>query len=153
MMRREYEIVIADTSCFILLDNIDELQILKSLFGYVVTTSIIALEFGSQLPEWIEIRTVKNILFQSTLDIDPGEASAIALAIESEPSLLILDDAKGRKVARKLNLNFTGTLGIFLKAKSSGIIPAIRPMLDKIQRTNFRYSQAVFKEILSLAGE
>lgn len=152
-MQGEYEIVIADTSCFILLDNIDELQILKLLFGHVITTSIIAEEFGSSLPEWIEIRTVKDILFQSSLDIDPGEASAIALAIESEPSLLVLNDAKGRKVARKLNLNFTGTLGIFLKAKKSGIIPAIRPILDKIQMTNFRYSQAVFIEILSLAGE
>ena len=60
-MQREYEIVIADTSCFILLDNIDELQILKLLFGHVITTSIIAEEFGSSLPEWIEIRTVKDI--------------------------------------------------------------------------------------------
>jgi len=148
-----YEIVIADTSCFILLDNIGELELLKSLFGSVTTTNIIAGEFGSPLPEWINIRTVKNTYVQDTLDIDAGEASAIALALESGPSLLILDDGKGRKAAQKLNLNITGSLGIFLRAKREGIIPLVKPIVDKVQQTNFRYTHVVLAEILSLAGE
>ena len=152
-MQTEYEIVIADTSCFILLDKIGELELLKSLFGHVVTTAIIADEFGIALPEWVQIRQVNDVHFQSLLDIDPGEASAIALAMESEPSLLVIDDGKGRKVAQRLNLNITGSLGIFLRAKRSGVIPYIKPILQKIQQTNFRYSAAVLQEILSLAGE
>ncbi len=145
--------MIADTSCFILLDKIGELSLLKSLFGSVVTTNVIAAEFGTQLPDWVHVRKVKDTYFQSTLDIDPGEASAISLAIESEASLLILDDNKGRKAAQRLNLNYTGTLGLFLKAKNAGIIPDIKTILDKLQQTNFRYSPAVLSEILSLAGE
>jgi len=152
-MQTEYEIVIADTSCFILLDKIGELELLKALFGHVVTTAIIADEFGFALPEWVQIRQVNDVHFQSLLDIDPGEASAIALAMESEPSLLVIDDGKGRKVAQRLNLNITGSLGIFLRAKRSGVIPSIKPILQKIQQTNFRYSAAVLQEILSLAGE
>jgi predicted nucleic acid-binding protein len=152
-MQTEYEIVIADTSCFILLDKIGELELLKALFGHVVTTTTIAGEFGSALPEWVQIRAVKDVNFQSLLDIDPGEASAIALAMESEPSLLVIDDGKGRKVAQRLNLNITGTLGIFLRAKRSGVMPSIKPILEKIQQTNFRYSSAILQEILSLAGE
>ena len=152
-MQTEYEIVIADTSCFILLDKIGELELLKALFGHVVTTTIIADEFGFALPEWVQIRQVNDVHFQSLLDIDPGEASAIALAMESEPSLLVIDDGKGRKVAQRLNLNITGSLGIFLRAKRSGVIPSIKPILQKIQQTNFRYSAAVLQEILSLAGE
>ena len=73
-MQTEYEIVIADTSCFILLDKIGELELLKTLFGHVVTTTTIAEEFGSALPEWVQIRTVTDVHFQSLLDIDPGEA-------------------------------------------------------------------------------
>jgi predicted nucleic acid-binding protein len=59
------------------------------------------------LPQWVEIRTVRDIHQQQTLEleIDKGEASAIALSFESEPSLLILDDAKARKVAEKLHIN------------------------------------------------
>jgi predicted nucleic acid-binding protein len=153
-MQTEYKIVIADTTCFILFDNIGELKILKALFGTVITTSVIAREFGTELPAWVEIRDVKDLQFQSTLDIDAGEASAIALAVEStEPSLLIIDDNKGRKVARRLNLNVTGSLGVFLKAKRAGIIPAIKPIIEKIQKTNFRQSEAILQEILFLAGE
>lgn len=152
-MQTEYEIVIADTSCFILLDKIGELELLKTLFGHVVTTTIIADEFGFTLPEWVQIRQVNDVHFQSLLDVDPGEASAIALAMESEPSLLVIDDGKGRKVAQRLNLNITGSLGIFLRAKRSGVIPSIKPILEKIQQTNFRYSAAVLQEITSLAGE
>lgn len=152
-MQTEYEIVIADTSCFILLDNIGELELLKSLFGKVVTTTVVAYEFGTALPDWVEIRKVKDVHFQSTLDIDPGEASAIALAMESELSLLVLDDNKGRKAALRLNLNFTGSLGIFLKAKRAGIIPSVGSIIEKVQRTNFRYSPKVLQEILLFARE
>lgn len=152
-MQARYKIVIADTSCFILLDKIGELDLLKSLFKSVVTTSVVAAEFGMELPEWINVRNVLNIHFQAMLDVDPGEASAIALAMESKPSLLILDDQKARKVAKRLNLNYTGTLGVFFKAKQAGIIPSVKYVLEKVQLTNFRYSHQVFQEILLLAGE
>ena len=152
-MQTEYKIVIADTSCFILLDNIGELELLKALFGRVITTFTIAQEFGADLPEWVEIRTVSNIQFQSTLDVDAGVASAIALALESGPSLVILDDDKARKLAKKLNLNITGSLGVLLRAKREGVIPSIKPIIEKIQQTNFRYSQKVLAEILFLAKE
>lgn len=153
-MQTEYKIVIADTTCFILFDNIGEFGLLKSLFGTVITTTVIAREFGMPLPDWVEIRGVKDLHFQSTLDIDADEASAIALAIESaEPSLLIIDDSKGRRAAQRLNLNITGSLGIFLKAKRTGLVPSIKPIIEKIQQTNFRHTQAVLQEILALAGE
>lgn len=154
-MQQEYKIVIADASCFILLDKIDHLILLNQLFGVVVTTDIIAKEFGRTLPQWVEIRTVRDIHQQQTLEleVDKGEASAIALSFESEPSLLILDDAKARKVAEKLHLNYTGTLGVILRSKQQGIIPSIRPLLEKIQQTNFRFSEKIFLEILSIAQE
>jgi predicted nucleic acid-binding protein len=54
------------------------------------------------------------VLLPALLDIDPGKASAIALAMESRFSILILDDQKARKTAKRLNRNYTGTLGAFL---------------------------------------
>jgi predicted nucleic acid-binding protein len=129
-MQGKYEIVIADTTCFILLENIGEFNLLRSLFTKIITTTTIAEEFGSPLPEWIEIRKPKNISFQNSLDIDAGEASAITLALESQNALLILDDNKGRKTAERLNLLYTGTLGIILKAKNVGIIPSLKPIIQ-----------------------
>lgn len=152
-MQTEYNIVIADTTCFILLDNIGEMELLKALFNNIITTTVIAAEYGKPLPGWVTISQVIDIQFQGSLDIDAGEASAIAIAIESGPSLLVIDDNKGRKAARKLNLTVTGTLGLFLKAKRAGIITSIKPIFDKVQQTNFRYTDVVLQEILSLADE
>lgn len=86
-------------------------------------------------------------------EIDKGEASIIALALETKNSLLILDDFKARKLAAKLQLQFTGTLGVFLKAKETGIIQSVRPVLEKIQQTNFRFSEKILSDILVAAGE
>jgi len=105
------------------------------------------------LPDWIEISTPKNISFQNSLDLEAGEASAIALATELESSHLILDDNKVRKTAERLQLLYTGTLGIILKAKNVGLITSVKPVFQKIQRTNFRFSQKVLNEIYALANE
>nr|WKN38121.1 hypothetical protein K4G66_05330 [Tunicatimonas sp. TK19036] len=85
------KVVIADTSCFILLDKIDEISILNMLFDEVVTTEDVAQEFGKKLPDWVAVESVKDQKYQSLLaiEVDKGEASAIALSAEKESSLLI----------------------------------------------------------------
>lgn len=146
---------IADTSCLILLDNISKLDILFQLFGQVTTTSVVADEFGKPLPEWILIKEVPDIHRQQALEleIDKGEASVIALSFEYPRSLLILDDAKARRVAAQLHLLYTGTMGIILKAKQAGIIPSVQSIMKMIQGTNFRFSEKVLLQILADAGE
>lgn len=154
-MQPKYSIVIADTSCFILLHKIKELGVLKKLFEHVFTTKEVAEEFGKPLPKWIKIQAAANQKFQQTLErqVDRGEASAIALGWEIKDSLLILDDLKARKLAEHLDLNFTGTLGIFVRAKQEGIISSVKTVVKKIKATNFRFSDKVYQEILSEAGE
>lgn len=60
--------------------------------------------------------------------LDPGESSAIALSLEYENATLLMDELRGRKVARQLGLNVTGTLGVIAQAKISGIIPSVKPI-------------------------
>jgi predicted nucleic acid-binding protein len=139
-MLQNFSVVIADTTCFILLEKIGELELLKSVFGNIITTSVIADEYGQPLPEWVEIRDVINTHLLDTLkiEVDAGEASAIALATELEPALLILDDLEARQLASQLNLTFTGTLGVILRAKRTGHIEFVKPLIEKMQGTNFR---------------
>ncbi len=154
-MLQEYNIVIADTSCFILLEKIGEFDLLQKIFGTIITTDTIAAEFGKSLPEWVQIEVVTNKIYQRMLEIevDNGEASAIALAVARGNSLLILDDNKARKLSAKLNLLYTGTLGVILKAKQLGVLTTVKPILSKIQQTNFRLSEKNYLDILHLAGE
>lgn len=129
-MHRE---VIADTSCLIVLTKIGELDLLNKLYGVITITNEIAEEFDEPLPLWIEIKNVTDKLRQKILElqIDKGEASAIALSIEKSNCLLIIDDDKARKVAKKLDITITGTIGVIVKAKQNGIISSIKPILKK----------------------
>ena len=147
--------IIADTSCFIILTNIGEIDLLYKVYGEIITTIDIAIEFGETLPEWVEIISVKDKYRQQLLEIqiDKGESSAIALAMEIPDSTVILDDYKARKIASQLDINFTGTLGIIIKAKLKGIIPSIKPFLEKIKQTNFRLSVELELQALKEAGE
>jgi predicted nucleic acid-binding protein len=86
-----HKVVISDTSCFIILSNINELDLLKQVYGKVFTTPEVVLEFGDKLPEWVEPLTAKDTHKQKLLEmqVDLGEASAIALAMEFDSSGLI----------------------------------------------------------------
>jgi predicted nucleic acid-binding protein len=154
-MQQSFKTVIADTSCFILLDKIREFSILFQLFNQIYTTPTIAHEFGKPLPPWIIITKPVNDNYQQLLEleVDKGEASAIALSLELENALLIIDDWKARKLSEKLGLPYTGTFGVIIRAKKSGIIPSVKPILDKIRQTNFRFDEAVFSQILLEANE
>jgi predicted nucleic acid-binding protein len=147
--------IISDTSCFIILTNIGELDLLQKLYGQVVTTVDIAIEYGDTLPEWVEIVQVTDPYRQQLLEmqIDKGESSAIALALEIPGSIIILDDYKARKIAEQLNLHYTGTIGVIVKAKLKGIIPSIKPLLNKIKETDFRISIELELQALKAANE
>jgi len=149
------KIIISDTSCLILLHKIGELNLLYVLFGEVIITSVIASEFGQPLPTWIKVADAGNKKYQTLLSatIDKGEASAIALAVEQTDCLLILDDNKARKLATELGLKYTGTLGVIADAKLSGLIPSVKPILEKIRKTNFRITSDLEKKLLDRTGE
>jgi len=154
-MYQMHSIVIADTSCFILLTKIEETELLRRVYSSVYTTPEIAAEFRNELPGWIKIQEVKNKSMQSSLqaELDPGEASAIALTFELPDAIVVLDDWGARKVAARLKIAFTGTFGIIVKAKQQGIIPSVQPLLEKIKQTNFRISEQVLQQVLREAGE
>lgn len=149
------KIIISDTSCFIVLTKIDELDLLQKVYGQITTTIDIATEFGETLPEWVEIHNVVDKKRQQLLElqIDRGESSAIALALETPDSTLILDDYKARLIAERLGINITGTIGVIVKAKLQGIIPSIKPILEKIKKTDFRLSPAIEHSALLAAKE
>lgn len=135
-----HEVIISDTSCLIILNKIGQFDLLRKLYKKVSITQEILIEYGETLPDWIVIDQIKDQKKQEWLEmqVDKGEASAIALALEIEQSILILDDWKARKVAEQLGKSVTGTLGVIIKAKNDGIFTSIKPFLDKIKERNFR---------------
>lgn len=149
------KIVISDTSTLILFHKIDEFNLLQKVYGELITTPEIAMEFGEELPVWIKIQSVSDQKYQNFLEtqVDYGEASAIALASEFEDVLLLLDDLKARKLAIRLKFKVTGTLGVIHKAKQLSIIDKVKPLIDKLLLTDFRVADNIIEEILRLNNE
>lgn len=143
--------VITDTSCFILLDKINALDVLHLVYENILTTPEIAAEFKKPLPKWISIIPVKatNLVAEYAQKVDLGEASAIALALETPNSLLIVDDFKGRRLATQLQIKFTGTIGILINARQQTIISSLKPYFDLIKLTDFRIDPILLDNILS----
>ena len=150
-----HRIIISDTSILIIFHKIKELDILRKVYGTVITTPEIAEEFGEKLPEWIKIQSVSDKKYQELIEtqVDLGEASVIALAKEYDDALLLLDDLKARKLAARLNLKITGTFGIIHKAKQMEIISKVKPLINKLLETDFRISDKIITEILTLNNE
>ena len=149
------ELIICDTSCLILFDKIDQLELLLECYGTIYVTPKVADEFGKALPEWVELKNATNLAVRQTLEqiLDAGEASAIALCLELPDSLIALDDLKGRKIAKSLNLKVTGSLGILIKAKQNGHLEKLKPVIEQIQQTDFRISENIVKKALELVGK
>jgi predicted nucleic acid-binding protein len=66
-------------------------------------------------------------------EVDPGEAAAIALARCSGSDLLIIDDMAGRRLAQRLGLSITGTVGVVLAAAERDFLDDPFPTLELLR--------------------
>lgn len=148
-------IIIADASPLIALGAIGELDLLKQLYQNVFVTDIVEDEVHLELPSWITVSTVYDLTqFQILqLELDPGEASAIALCLENPGSKIIMDESKGRSVAKRLGINVIGTIGVIIKAKEQGLILSGRAVMEKLEEHGLWLSEDLKKQVLARLNE
>ena len=87
-------------------------------------------------------------------ELDRGEAAAIALAVERQADMVLIDERRARAVAIRLGLNVVGVLGVLVEAKHKALIPQLKPILDAlITRAGFWVSIQLYERILQTVGE
>ena len=138
-------IVVSNTSPISNLIIISEISLLQQIYPKVLIPPAVHSEL-TRLPTlqstmisligagWLEIQTPTNLQLLDTLHqmIDPGEAEAIALAVELSADRLLIDERLGRNVAASYGLKLRGLLGILINAKQQGLIPVLKPILDRL---------------------
>lgn len=159
-------IVVADTSVILNLCRVQHEHLLPPLFGRVLIPHEVATEFvrlagvdvrfaGLQLPAWIEQMTAPPppaVVIQANLDT--GETAAISLCLVNRADVLLMDETLGRAVAAQLGLKAVGILGIVLAARRQGLIGAVEPVLDRLERdAGFWIAPSLRQRVLALAGE
>jgi predicted nucleic acid-binding protein len=149
------KVVISDTSCLIILTNTGNLEILKQVYGNILITPEVRDEYGEPLPEWITVKSVVDTgrikLIQHDLDL--GESSSIALAMEMDNALLILDDGHARDYAGELGLKMTGTLGTLIAAYRKGFLKNIKSVVTDMKIRKFRLPKDVDKIVDDVVNE
>lgn len=157
--------VVSNTSPITNLAAIAHLDLLYSLYGKILIPQAVYQELISfnvpgtievQTLPWIETRMVVNpkLVTQLELELDPGEAAAIALAVEQQASLLLLDERKGVQIAHTHHLRVQGVLGVLLRAKAQGLISSVRPLLDAlVNEAGFWVTDHLYERILQIAQE
>ncbi|MCU0338606.1 MAG: DUF3368 domain-containing protein [Spirosomaceae bacterium] len=161
-------IVVSDTSVIINLAAIGQIDLLYKLFQHVVIPQAVfdeIVRYGDELPGslevrsalWMEVRhiTDKDILGKiSDYQLDAGETEAIALALELNTELILMDEFLGRTLAVEMKLRPIGILGVLLEAKRSGLIASIKPLMDDLlNKARFFIHQSLYERVLKLAQE
>lgn len=162
-------IVISDTSAITNLAAIQHLHLLPHLYSQVTVPEAVYRELAdidppvpgtleAQSADWLQVRPVTNFTVVARLRnegrLDPGESEAIALAMELNADLLLIDERRGRAEADQLGLRIIGLLGILVEAKRRNLIAAVKPLIDAMIATSeFRVSPVLYKQILEMADE
>jgi len=132
-------IVVSDTSPLFYLARLGRLNALWQTYGRVLVPrtvwqellasrnrypAVSALLATSLSEGWIEIidDTFDSLHLEST-GLDAGEARAIALAVGLKADYLVIDEAAGRNIARRMGLFAVGTGGVLLEARLRGLFP------------------------------
>jgi len=158
--KRGASIAISNTSPLIALKHAGVLEKLNLLFQRIIVPPSVIRELSVKEKEYFqslsflsveEPRDRRLVLVLKTI-VDEGEAEAITLALEKS-NLLIIDDLKGRKVARRLGLEIIGTLGVLKAMKLKDIIREVKPFIERLREKGFYISDDLINKLLSDIGE
>ncbi|NJN97415.1 MAG: DUF3368 domain-containing protein [Anaerolineales bacterium] len=156
--------VILNNTPLVALWSLNLLTLLHDLYGEVLIPQAVYEEFlatersarQTALDEapWIKITALTNprqaLVY---VGLDQGEAEVLALATEWSARLVIIDEHKGRRYAKRLGLPLTGTIGILLTAKRNGLISALAPLINQLLKGGLFLAPELVEKALELAEE
>lgn len=86
--------------------------------------------------------------------LDYGESEALVLYMEKKADLLLIDEHKGRGVAKKMSVEYIGTIGILMLAFDKGLMSAgeVKETLDIMLTSDIRLSRKLCNKVLDYVG-
>jgi len=160
------ETIISNTGPIIALAGIHKLNLLKSLYQTVIIPEPVHFEMlaGDQsftgLDEykkttWLDVRKLgkqPEPLLANFLD--EGEAAVIHLARELGIGKILMDERKGRRIARDVyGLIVTGTVRLLVDAKNAGFISNITDILLDMKSSGYWIDEKIMRAAFKEAGE
>lgn len=142
-------VIVSDTAPLNYLVMIGAADVLPRLYQRVLIPSAVWEELSrpqtpelvrlwlTQHPSWLDVAVPVSPPDPAFAHLDQGEAQAIALALERQADLLLLDERDGAIAARAHGLAVTGTLGVLDRAADLGWLD-LGQMFTRLRQTTFR---------------
>ena len=148
--------IVSDSTALIILFDLKRVELLENLFKelYIIPIVLeeISVKYPIVLPPFMKVVKLedKELFHSLTKLLDLGESEAIALAKEKNLSL-IMDEKKGRKIAKGMGLNIIGLLGVVYLNVKKGFLSKDEALsfLDDALEHGYRISPKMIKDILS----
>ena len=159
-------IVISDTTPIISLLKANHLELLEKLYGNVLIpeavyqelTSNPAYEKEAEIVKFLSSVTVENKktvrALRNVTGLDIGESEALILYDEQKADLLLIDERKGRNVAKQRKVKYIGTAGILMLAYDLGLMEQaeIKNCMNAMLESQIRLDTKICNLILKHAG-
>ncbi len=162
-------IIISDTTPIITLLKINQLDLLQKLFQEIYIPESVYDELTQNLKYISESEIIKNSIFikkesindhqavsllKRATGLDLGESEAIILSDEKKADLLIIDEVKGRMVAKSMGLKIMGTIGILMLAYEESLISKndVIKSIDVMRNTGRHISESLYNQLLTKIG-
>lgn len=163
-------LVVSDSSTLIHLTRIGRFALLQELYTRITITPAVwrevveqgqgragAVEVADACTDgWLEVAAPSDdsLVRLLTRDLGDGESEVIALAIERQADLTLLDELEARRTADIYSLSKTGVIGVLIRAKREGMIPSLRADLDRLRQAGgFWIEEALYQRALAAVGE
>ena len=158
--------LVSDTGPLIALAAVDSLAILYALYQPILVPEAVhqeVLEGGRgrqghaayQKASWLQIHPLEHPpdpLLNAVLD--RGEAAVIQLARERHVAYVLIDERKGRKIARSTyGLHVLGTAGLLVVAKENGLVESVGDVLQQMRHNGYYIHDEIVTLALKKAGE
>jgi hypothetical protein len=153
--------VVLDTSPLILLAKIEQLELLTALYDTIlIPWSVLDKVKARRRADtravlcWCDERSISVLRaserYVHTLpkELGAGERAALALAMERDAELVVLDDQEGRRLARARGLAVTGTIGVLVEARAQGKVASLRRELDRVVEAGLWISETFYDRLL-----
>jgi predicted nucleic acid-binding protein len=156
---------VVNASPLIFLAAIDALQLLPQLVDHVLLPEAVLGEVLAKaeprlsLPilsstAWVRIEPDVAVPDEvASWDLGAGETQVLAFGQSRGGVELVLDDRQARRCAESLGLPTTGTLGLILRAKRRGFIPAARPLVEGLLKHRLYLAHELVEAALAEVGE
>ena len=162
-------IVVSDTTPIISLLKAQQLQLLQRLYGTVLVPDAVYRELTENLSfaeeakivrkaDFLSVAAVENVksvnILRSVTGLDAGESEALIMYDERNADILLMDERKGRMVAKQLDVRYIGTAGVLLLAYDKDMVSAeeVKACVDVMLANGIRLDRKICNIMMKHVG-